>query len=223
MQDDEFERIGFVYRPDALSATEQTALVDSIDGEGRWEPDYDRLAQRHGYRYKYKSDTLVRIGPLAPWIKAWAETVRERGRMYNEPDQITAQWYEPGTGIGDHCDSPLCFGPKIATISLLAPCTYRFFNPVSRELHTKILEPGCLVLLSGEARDRWKHVYTDNQSYANYVAATFRHVPDCQSRPCAPSGCLAANLVSSGLLERPTKIFLELRRHFPYPICLQNR
>jgi alkylated DNA repair dioxygenase AlkB len=157
MHDDELRRIGYIYLPEALTPAEQAGLVEAIDKEGRWEQDYERLAQRHGYRYEYKSRTLTRTGPLAPWVRSWAEAAHERRWMSSRPDQVTVQWYEPGTGIADHCDDRQCFGPEIATISLLAPCTYRLHYPGSKQAHTQVLEPGCVVLLSGEARAHWKH------------------------------------------------------------------
>lgn len=179
MQIEELRRLGFFHYPNAVSTAEQAELVRAIDQEGHWEKDYERLAQRHGYRYEYKTKTLVRLDPLVSWIDAWAEKVYERRWLNSKPDQVTVQWYEPNTGIGDHRDDSRCFGPEIATISLLAPCMYRLQDPKTKAMHMQLLEPGCVVILSGEARTHWKHGIPKTEATrieAKRLSVTFRTV-----------------------------------------------
>jgi alkylated DNA repair dioxygenase AlkB len=72
-------------------------------------------------------------------------------------DQVTVQEYQPGTGIGDHCDERQCFGPDIVTISLLAPCTYRLTHRQQQQVHVHIVQPRSVVVLQGDSRLIWKH------------------------------------------------------------------
>jgi alkylated DNA repair dioxygenase AlkB len=148
---------GFSYYDAVLSPADEADIVLRVENEGRWEQDYQRRAQRYGFGYEYDTKTLTKITPVPSWLLEWAVLFCDRGWMRAPADQVTVQEYRPGAGIGDHCDDRLCFGPDIATISLLAPCTYRLTQRKERQMHVRVLQPRSVVVLQGDARRIWKH------------------------------------------------------------------
>ncbi|KAG4964409.1 hypothetical protein AAZX31_14G025700 [Glycine max] len=78
--------------------------------------------------------------------------------LHREPlfDQMIANVYQPGEGICAHVDL-LRFDDGIAILSLESSCVMHF-TPLSGSLSVPVLlTPGSLILMSGEARYRWKH------------------------------------------------------------------
>jgi hypothetical protein len=59
---------GFSYHEDILSHGDEQDLVARITAEGRWEQDFERRAQRYGYRYEYITKTLRQIVPVPDWL-----------------------------------------------------------------------------------------------------------------------------------------------------------
>jgi alkylated DNA repair dioxygenase AlkB len=72
--------------------------------------------------------------------------------------QILISRYPPGAGIGWHRDAPR-FGPRVAGLSLLAPCRMRFQRSVRGERSVAEVElaPRSAYVLTGEARWSWQH------------------------------------------------------------------
>ncbi|CAL0321170.1 unnamed protein product [Lupinus luteus] len=72
-------------------------------------------------------------------------------------DQMIVNQYQPGEGICAHVDL-LRFEDGIAIVSLESSCVMHFTS-VDNELVSVpvLLNPGSLVVMSGEARYRWKH------------------------------------------------------------------
>jgi alkylated DNA repair dioxygenase AlkB len=170
---------GFECHHEVLSSGEERDAVGFIDNEGRWEQDYERRAQRYGFRYNYGTKTLTNAEPIPSWLEAWAVRFCECGWMPEAATQVTVQEYEAGTGIGEHIDDKLCFGSHILTISLLSPCTYRLRHRPRLHQKTEILAPRCAVVLSGEARSNWKHsilTTREHQIRARRLSITFRTV-----------------------------------------------
>lgn len=69
-------------------------------------------------------------------------------------DQLIINEYEPGQGIAMHTDAK-CFADAIACVSTLSPCVMDFQKGTTKQ--SLILPPGCLLLMTGEARGQWKH------------------------------------------------------------------
>ena len=113
-----------------------------------------------GYRYDYKARRVTPesyLGPLPGWIAPLAQNLASGGRFADTPDQVIANEYLPGQGISAHVDCEPCFGPVIASLSLLSPCEMVFRKLGGGTKDSIILEPRSLVILSGEGRYDWTH------------------------------------------------------------------
>lgn len=146
---------GFEHHKFAIPLAPQFDLVGRIDAEGRWEPDYGRQAQRHGFGYDHKRRVLYPLAPFPDWLQALAGLIRDRGWMRTPPDQATVQWYSRQSYIDGHIDDPKCFQEDIATISLASSALYWLSDGARASMH--VVEPGDVVVLRGDARKSWKH------------------------------------------------------------------
>jgi alkylated DNA repair dioxygenase AlkB len=73
------------------------------------------------------------------------------------PDQMIANEYEPGTGIFAHVDLT-AFDDTIVSISLASACVMQFIESESGATEAVFLEPASSLVLSGDARYKWKHM-----------------------------------------------------------------
>jgi alkylated DNA repair dioxygenase AlkB len=135
-----------------------------------------------GWRYDYSVERLEHaddlpawITPLLPRIEAFASLPRRDVR------QVLCTEYDKGVGIGWHRDKPhfgLIFG-----LSLASACKFRLRRKVSgkSERFTLEAQPRSLYMISGEARQVWKHsiapVETVRYSVTFRTMAT-EHEPD---------------------------------------------
>jgi alkylated DNA repair dioxygenase AlkB len=76
--------------------------------------------------------------------------------MPDVPDQMVANDYEPGSGIFAHVDQAV-LGDTIVSISLGSSCVMQFTESNSGREEQLLLEPRSALVLSGEARNHWKH------------------------------------------------------------------
>jgi alkylated DNA repair protein (DNA oxidative demethylase) len=157
------EPAGLVYRPDVVSAEEETALLDALE-QMRFDPivmhgqEAKRTARHFGLDYDYESRTPMPGEPLPDWL----EPVRARaaglaGVEAGELVEILVQRYPPGSTIGWHRDAP-AFGTVVG-ISLGAPARLRFQRGRgdARRVFEVLLEPRSGYVLAGESRDSWQH------------------------------------------------------------------
>jgi alkylated DNA repair dioxygenase AlkB len=154
---------GLVYRPDVLTAEEQAALLDVLEGL-RFDPIVirgqaaRRTARHYGLDYDYELRTPM-PGELVP---DWLLPVRARAAELAgvEPDElveILVQRYPPGSTIGWHRDAP-AFGTVVG-LSLGAPARLRFQRGKRerRRAWEIVVEPRSGYVLAGEARTSWEH------------------------------------------------------------------
>ncbi len=147
------------YLPDFISSAEEAELVHHLDA-GNWSRELKRQVQHFGYRYDYKARRVTPgsyLGPLPGWIGPLAQKLTGGGHFADTPDQVIANEYMPGQGISAHVDCEPCFGPVVASLSLLSPCEMVFRKLGSERKKGVILEPRSLVILSGEGRYGWTH------------------------------------------------------------------
>ncbi|MEI7610475.1 MAG: alpha-ketoglutarate-dependent dioxygenase AlkB [Rhodospirillaceae bacterium] len=97
------------------------------------------------------------LGPLPDWLAPLARTLAAPAFLDAAPDQVIVNEYQPGQGIAAHVDCVLCFGPRIAIVSLGSPCVMIFTHLHSDARHDVTLEERSLTLLSGAARTDWQH------------------------------------------------------------------
>ncbi|HEU4403997.1 MAG TPA: alpha-ketoglutarate-dependent dioxygenase AlkB [Polyangiaceae bacterium] len=147
-----------------LAEGEGAALLAAIDAEA-WGGELKRRVQHYGFRYDYKRrgvSAAERLGPLPPWAARLAARLAAEGVFGREPDQVIVNEYQPGQGIAPHIDAP-AFGPVVASLSLGSACAMGFEGPGGEAL-SLWLEPGSLLVLSGEARSAWRHGIAQRRS-----------------------------------------------------------
>lgn len=157
---------GLKYLPGFVSGEEARYLVGKIDAQP-WRSDLKRRVQHFGYRYDYKARQAREedyLGPLPPFLQVLVERLTHAGHFGSVPDQVIVNEYMPGQGISAHVDCRPCFGDVIASLSLLSSCVMRLENrKISRQVDLA-LEPGSLLVLSGEARHVWTHAIPARKS-----------------------------------------------------------
>jgi len=168
--------------PAFVDEVQAADLVRAIDA-APWLDDLKRRVQHYGYRYAYSArrvDVSMALGPLPEWLGPVTAMVAEVG-FAAAPDQVIINEYLPGQGISGHVDCLPCFGPTIASLSLLAGTTMTFTHPDGARVDLW-LPARSLVVLTGEARARWKHAIAGRRSDPEHgprgrrLSLTFRTV-----------------------------------------------
>lgn len=134
------------------------ALARAIDA-APWRDDLKRRVQHYGYRYAYAArriDVAMALGPLPDWLLPLTTAVVADAGFTRAPDQVIVNEYMPGQGISGHIDCLPCFGPTIASLSLLSGTTMTFTAPDGARVDVW-LPVRSLVVLTGPARTQWKH------------------------------------------------------------------
>ena len=148
---------GLCYVKDYLSHNQQASLIHQID-KSLWLTDLKRRVQHYGYKYDYRRRTIddsLYLGSLPDWLEALAQQIHHSGYMPAQADQVIINEYLPGQGISPHIDCEPCFGDVIVSLSLGSSCIMDFTK--DREHVSVMLEPGSLLVITGEARYDWKH------------------------------------------------------------------
>jgi alkylated DNA repair dioxygenase AlkB len=158
-----FTPLGFRYQENAITETEEAALVASLkDLELKPFEFHGHLGNRRvisfGLRYDYSRRTVETASDFPSFLEELRSKVAEfAGLNANEFRQAGVNEYRPGAGIGWHKDKSQ-FG-IIVGVSLLAPARMRFRrlcgNRWTRMSQT--IEPRSIYVLSGEARTEWEH------------------------------------------------------------------
>ena len=157
---------GLKYLPDFISAEEADNLVRKIDTQP-WCNDLKRRVQHYGFRYDYKARQARAegyLGPLPSFLQGLAEQMTHAGHFGFVPDQAIVNEYMPGQGISAHVDCRPCFGDVIASLSLLSSCVMCLENTKVSQKTDLLLEPGSLLILSGEARHVLTHAIPARKS-----------------------------------------------------------
>lgn len=132
-----------------------------------------RRTQHYGYIYNYKSSELIRTKSLDSnkAIQYLADLVSPNFGD-NKVEQCIVNEYIKGQGISAHTDSSI-FGSPIMTITLIGDCIFTMSN--GKEEINYNLNPGDIVLLSGEARKSWKHCVKKIKD-PRRISVTFRTI-----------------------------------------------
>ena len=157
---------GMLYFPNFIDPENQQFIVSKID-QSPWNTDMKRRVQHFGYRYDYKARSVShhdKLGALPVWAEDIALRLHREGLFATKPDQVIVNEYEPGQGISAHIDCEPCFGPVIASVSLLSACDLVFRHRVSGDVFSLRLEPMSLLVLSDEARYDWTHEIPSRKS-----------------------------------------------------------
>ncbi|WP_371945689.1 alpha-ketoglutarate-dependent dioxygenase AlkB [Actinomadura chokoriensis] len=145
-------------RPRLVGRGWQRRLIADIDA-APWSSQLRRRVQHYGHRYDYATRAVggVPAPPLPPWAVTLARHLHEDGHFVRPPDQVIVNEYQPGQGISAHVDRVSCFGPVIASISLLSACVMELIHPEDKTRVPVRLNPGSLCVMSGPARSTWRH------------------------------------------------------------------
>jgi alkylated DNA repair dioxygenase AlkB len=145
--------------PEFISEPQEAALLAAVDAEP-WLPDLKRRVQHYGYRYDYKArkiDPSMYLGPLPQWVRSLAARLVADGHLPVLPDQLIVNEYLSGQGISTHVDCVFCFGPVICSVSLASQCVMVFSSVACDQSASLQLERGSLLVLSDDARYKWRH------------------------------------------------------------------
>ena len=177
-----------LYIENYITEDEQSQLLADVD-EGLWLKDLKRRVQHYGFKYNYKArkvDMSMRVGELPEWLKILSEKLYQEGYMPKIADQVIVNEYLPGQGISAHIDCEPCFQDTIVSLSLGSSCVMDFTNKFDKTKKVPLwLDPGSLIVLSGEARYSWLHAIAarklderDGNKYERQrrVSLTFRKV-----------------------------------------------
>jgi alkylated DNA repair protein (DNA oxidative demethylase) len=154
---------GLVYRPELLSAEEESALLGELESL-RFDPIvlHGRAARRSGRHFGLDYDYEARTPQPGEPIPDWLLPVRERaaqlaGQAPEALVEILVQRYPEGSTIGWHRDAP-AFGTVVG-VSLGGSSRLRFQRGKreQRRVWEVALEPRSGYVLSGEARRSWEH------------------------------------------------------------------
>jgi alkylated DNA repair dioxygenase AlkB len=155
--------IGFRYYEDAISAGQETELLNFIS-KLDFQPyvmrgqESRRGIVRFGHDYGPIGGThhIVQPMPLA-LIKLRAIAAEQIGVDAEEFVASVVTSYPPGATIGWHSDMTQ-FGPLVFGISLASSCLFKFRPKNDRKKNFKIiLEPRSLYVMEGEVRSNWEH------------------------------------------------------------------
>jgi len=152
---------GLIFVPDFVAALEELELVGLLDDAERavWLTDLSRRVQHFGYRYNYKSRALScadKIDDAPAEIQALGARLVELGYFATPPDQVIVNEYLPGQGISSHIDRETCFGSTVASLSIGADVVMDF-RSADGATGSLLLSARSLVVLTGDARYRWRH------------------------------------------------------------------
>jgi alkylated DNA repair dioxygenase AlkB len=153
---------GFVYEPDILSATEESALLAGVRGLEFSEVRMRGVAAlrrtaHFGWVYGYES-WRIEPGPAIPdfLLPLRARAGALAGVDAERLEEVLVTEYPARAGIGWHRDAAM-FGSVIG-VSLLSACRFRFRrDAASRDVRTAVLAPRSAYVLDGPARTQWQH------------------------------------------------------------------
>jgi alkylated DNA repair dioxygenase AlkB len=150
---------GIIYLPNFITK-EVESLLDAQLDLAIWSNNLKRRVQHFGYRYDYNARRVTAdsyLSPLSQWLQTAAHSLSAAGYISKTPDQVIANEYLPGQGISAHIDCEPCFGPVVASLSLLSHCEMVFRSIDGSAKVCIILEPRSLIVLAGDGRYRWTH------------------------------------------------------------------
>ena len=151
---------GLQYVENYIDERQHDWALARID-ERQWLDDLKRRVQHYGFKYNYRARKVnhdMRIGELPEWLNRFSHKLYKDEHMPEVADQVIVNEYLPGQGISSHIDCEPCFKDTIISLSLGSGCVMNFTNKFDKKKKIPVwLEPRSLVVLSGEARDKWLH------------------------------------------------------------------
>lgn len=172
---------GFSYQPDFITLEVEEMLIQYIDQQP-WDTSWKRRVQQYGSSYgKYRPSQ----SPIPDWLMPLCERLTEEKQFLEIPSQVIVNEYEPGQGIAPHRDQ---LAIRVASLSLGAPIVMDFFGPDGEKL-SYLLERRSLLVLSGDAHNRWMHGIAPRKTdkYQGMILERSRRI-SCTFRNMLPDG-----------------------------------
>jgi alkylated DNA repair dioxygenase AlkB len=157
---------GLSYMSNFVSEEEANSLISCID-QNEWSDALKRKVQQYGYRYSYTNRTVNSedyIGTIPEIFGNVGKKLVENGYFTEMPEQIIVNNYEPGQGIALHVDNPEIFDDTVCSLSLVSAYNMVFENVETREKKEVALMPRSLLVMTGDARYKWKHGIVSRKS-----------------------------------------------------------
>ena len=155
---------GFAYRPDVISADEESRLLAEIARLPFQEFQFHgfegkRRVVSFGWRYDFSEHRPLPADPIPPFLlEAWRKVQEASGFVLPRLEQVLVSEYAPGAPIGWHKDRPV-FG-NVVGLSLASACRFRLRRADGEERWERVsllVEPRSAYLLSGAARWTCEH------------------------------------------------------------------
>lgn len=149
---------GFQYRPDVISAADETSLLELVRELPFKAFEFHgylgkRRVAAYGWSYDFTHETIRQASDIPPFLLTLRETAAQFAAVApGDLQQALVKEYSPGAGIAWHRDTAI-FGDVIG-ISLLSPCSFRLRRKTGTtwERASVIAEPRSAYLLRGTAR-----------------------------------------------------------------------
>lgn len=121
-----------------------------------WSNALARRVQHYGWTYDYNTrNALSKAPPIPAWLAPLRQRLLDAFNNVADLDQLIINEYQPGQGIAPHTDHVGRFADNILSVSLGSPINMTF------ERDDRVVDiwlpVGSVILLSGEARYKWKH------------------------------------------------------------------
>lgn len=186
---------GLSYRDGYIKPAEEAAIIAAADTQP-WSRELLRRRQWYGWGY---DDTVLgrcedyHPEPMPEWLKPLAQRLHADGYFPTAPDRALINEYHPGQGIGAHRDRDADHIRAVAIVSLGSAITMDFTR-LGHPTRSHYLYPRSLVIMQGEARDKWLHGITGRKSdrvgglilpRGRRLSVTFRSKEDIIPKPQA--------------------------------------
>jgi alkylated DNA repair dioxygenase AlkB len=155
---------GFAYRPNVISADEESELLAEISSLPFQEFQFHgfegkRRVVSFGWRYDFSQHKAIPAEPIPEFLSDICSKIqRTSGFALPQLEQVLVTEYAPGAPIGWHKDRPV-FG-NVMGLSLSSACTFRLRKSEGKGRWRRVslrVEPRSAYLLSGPARWNWEH------------------------------------------------------------------
>lgn len=154
---------GLAYREGLISADEEVALIEAIEGFGLMPFRFQgwlgkRVTVSFGWAYDFDKASFAETLPMPDsLLGVRAKAAAFAGLRSDDLVQVLVTRYDPGAGIGWHRDKAVF--QHVVGVSLGAPTALRFRRRTDNGFERRALEvaPRSAYHLDGEARTVWEH------------------------------------------------------------------
>lgn len=160
---------------DVVSESEEREIITWLDSQ-KWSEALKRRTQHYGFEYNYKSRSVYETKPMSGPILDLAGRFTTLFQLADvKLDQCIVNEYYRNQGISPHVDAKM-FGRVIIGLSLGAPANMIFTR--DNEKYTAYLPQRSLLLMTGAARNEWKHSISSKIAMITSDGSVIKKQPD---------------------------------------------